>query len=105
MSANLASQGVLLQALQVVGNGSALTGIVLAGATVFIIEGRMRVAAAFCVVGAAFTWFGLMHGSELGFGKSPALAIAYLLAGGVVLLAGRRAIHVDGGRPEPFLAP
>jgi adenine/guanine/hypoxanthine permease len=106
VSANLADQGVMLQALQVVGDGSALTGIVLAGATVFIIDGRMRVAATFCAIGAASTWFGLMHSSELGFGKSPVLALAYLLAGGVVLLAGRRAPQADGrGEPEPFLAP
>jgi adenine/guanine/hypoxanthine permease len=106
VSAALADQGVMLQALQVVGNGSALTGIILAGATVFIIEGRMRIAATFCAIGAVFTWFGLMHSSELGFGKSPVLAIAYMLAGGVILMAGRRATQAEvRGDLEPFLAP
>ena len=91
VAAKLADQGVMLRALQVVGDGSTMTGIVLAATTVFVIERQLKAAAAVCVVGGAFTWLGLMHSSELGWAKSPTLALSYLLAAGVILLAGRAA--------------
>ena len=100
VAAKLADQGVLLKALQVVGDGSTLTGIVLAATTVCVIDRRLRTAAAFCALGAAFTWFGLMHSSELGVGKSPVLALSYGLVAGVMLLA-RRA---SAGAAAPLAA-
>ncbi len=96
----LADQGVMLQALQVVGNGATLTGIVLAATTVCIIERQLKVAAAFCALGGAFTWLGLMHSSELGWAKSPILALSYLLAAGLILMAGR----VGRAAPAPLAA-
>ncbi len=100
LSAKLADQGVLLSALNVVGQGAVLTGIVLSATAVLVIERRFKAAAAFCAIGAAFTWFGLMHSAELGVGKSPVLALAYGVAAGVILLAERS----TRGAPDPLPA-
>ena len=64
------------------------------------IERQLKAAAAFCALGGAFTWFGLMHSAELGWAKSPVLALSYLLAAGVILLAGRAARQA----PSPLAA-
>ena len=69
------------------GDGAVLTGIVLAAAAVFVIEKKLKTAAMFLSAGAVFTFFGLMHSPELGFGQSPALALAYVLTAVIVLLA------------------
>lgn len=84
--ANLERQGVLLHALDVLGGGAALTGIVLAATAALVIERRLLAAAAFSAVGAAFTFFGLMHGPALGIGRSPTIVAGYLLLAGVILL-------------------
>jgi AGZA family xanthine/uracil permease-like MFS transporter len=79
LAAKLEGKGVLLEALTVFGNGSALSGIVFAASTVFIIERQLWRAAAFAAAGAAFTACGLMHGERVGFTEHPALAASYLL--------------------------
>jgi AGZA family xanthine/uracil permease-like MFS transporter len=77
---SMASQGVLLRGLEVVGGGAALSGIVLGAAAVFIIERRLMAAAAFLAAGAVFTFFGLMHGERVGIAPHPDTAAGYLLA-------------------------
>jgi AGZA family xanthine/uracil permease-like MFS transporter len=81
--AAMAGQGVLLEGLEIVGGGAALSGIVLGAAAVFVIERRLMSAAAFAVAGAVFTFFGLMHGERIGFAESPAIATGYLAAAAV----------------------
>ena len=78
--AKLQQQGVLLHSLDVLGGGSALTGIILSATAVLVIEHRLRAAAAFCLAGAAFTFVGLMHSANIGLGQSPWIATGYLLA-------------------------
>lgn len=85
--AALAQQGILIKALEVLGGGAVLTGIVLSATAVFVIERQLRAAAVMCGLGAVATWFGLMHSSHLGVGQSPTLAGAYLMVGAVMLLA------------------
>lgn len=82
LSTRLAGEGVLLHALEVLGNGAALSGIVLAASTVFIIERQLWRAASFACVGAVLTFFGLMHGEHIGFAQSPAVAFSYLMVAG-----------------------
>jgi adenine/guanine/hypoxanthine permease len=79
LMAKLDGNGVMLNALTLFGNGSALSGVVLAAMTVFVIENRYRMAAAFCAAGAVFTAFGFMHGEEIGLTPHPELAAAYAL--------------------------
>ncbi len=86
--AKLQQQGVLLHALDVLGGGAALTGIILSATAVLVIEHRFRAAAAFCLAGAAFTFVGLMHSASIGLGQSPSIAAGYVLAAGTMLLAG-----------------
>jgi AGZA family xanthine/uracil permease-like MFS transporter len=78
LSAALASQGVLLHGLEVLGGGAALSGIVLGASTVFVIERKLGRAAAFAGAGAVFSFFGLMHGERVGFNQSPSVTLAYL---------------------------
>lgn len=89
--AKLESHGVPLHGLDVLGGGSALTGIVLAATAVYVIERKLRFAAGFCVFGAVCTWFGLMHSTSLGFGRSPILALSYMLFAAILLLGERPA--------------
>ena len=83
----LAQQSILLHGLEVVGGGAVLSGIVLASAAVFVIEARLVSAALTCLLGAVFTWFGLMHSATVGIGQSLPVATAYLLMAGAMLLA------------------
>jgi AGZA family xanthine/uracil permease-like MFS transporter len=79
LAAKLEGKGVLLEALTVFGNGSALSGIVFAASTVFIIERKLWAAAGFATAGAVFTFFGMMHGETVGITAHPELAASYLL--------------------------
>ena len=79
----LASQGVLLHGLEVLGGGAALSGIVLGAVTVYVIERQLMAAAAFAAAGAVFTFFGLMHGERIGIASSPVLAAGYLAVAAV----------------------
>jgi AGZA family xanthine/uracil permease-like MFS transporter len=89
LAAALAQQGILIEALEILGNGAVLTGIIISATAVFIIERKPAMAAAFCAAGAVFTFAGLMHSREFGIGQSPTLALTYLLLAGVILFAGR----------------
>jgi AGZA family xanthine/uracil permease-like MFS transporter len=91
----LANQGVLLHGLEVLGGGAALSGIVLAAITVFVIEHKLRHAAAFATAGALFTLFGLMHGERVGLTPHPEVAIGYLMV--AVFLAASHGREGAGG--------
>jgi AGZA family xanthine/uracil permease-like MFS transporter len=79
ISARLATEGVLLHGLQVLGNGGVLSGIVLAASTVFIIERQLWRASAFAAAGSVLTFFGFMHSERIGIAQSLEVALAYLL--------------------------
>lgn len=87
LTEGLAQQGILIRALDIVGDGAVLSGIVLSAAAVFVIDRRLTAAAVICFLGAGFTWFGLMHSKSLGLGQSPLLAATYALLGMMMLLA------------------
>lgn len=99
MMARLQQKGVLLNALDVLGGGSALTAIVVSATAVLVIERRLRAAAAFCLAGAAFTFVGLMHSASVGLGRSPLIAAGYLLAAGMMVLA-ELAARLQGAKPS-----
>jgi adenine/guanine/hypoxanthine permease len=85
----LGDQGVLYQGLSVLGSGATLGGLVLASIAVFAIERELFKAAGFAVAGAVLTFFGLMHGEQVGVAQSPILAVAYLCVAGLMLWATR----------------
>ena len=77
----MATQGVLYRGLEIMGNGSILTGLILAAIGVFVIERDFAKAAAFALSGAVLTFFGFMHGPAVGIGNglgvTPPVALAY----------------------------
>ncbi|MEN9401916.1 MAG: hypothetical protein RL091_619, partial [Verrucomicrobiota bacterium] len=78
MHAKLASEGVLLHGLEILGGGAVLTGLTLAATAVFIIERQLWRAAAFASAAAVLTFFGFMHGERIGLAQSPSIAAGYV---------------------------
>jgi AGZA family xanthine/uracil permease-like MFS transporter len=87
----LSQVGVLYHGLQVIGGGAILGGLVLTSIAVFVIDRSFSKAAVFALVGAAFTFFGFMHGEAIGFAQSPVVALAYLGVAGVMFGCARYA--------------
>ncbi len=90
----LGNMGVLYEGLSILGSGAILTGLVLGAIVVFIIERQWLTAAAFALAGAAFTYFGFMHGPAVGLGESglgvtPSVTLGYLLMAGFLCLCPR----------------
>ena len=67
-----------------IGGGAILGGLVLTSIAVFVIDRAFSKAALFALIGAAFTFFGFMHGEAIGFAQSPVVALAYLGVAGVL---------------------
>jgi len=81
----LGDGGVLYQGLSVLGSGATLGGLVLAAIAVFTIDREFLKAAGFAVAGAVLSFFGLMHGEQVGVGQSPLLSVAYLCVGALLI--------------------
>lgn len=75
----LAATGVLYHGLELLGGGSVLAGMVLGAIAAFIIEKRLVTAAVTALIGAALSYIGLIHGTQLGWGISPVVALGYVL--------------------------
>jgi AGZA family xanthine/uracil permease-like MFS transporter len=60
------------------GGGAILGGLVLGAIAVFVIERQLVKASISALAGAALTFFGFMHGEQIGFGQTPIVAAAYL---------------------------
>jgi AGZA family xanthine/uracil permease-like MFS transporter len=84
--AKLAGTGVLYRGLESLGGGSVLAGMVLGAMAAFIIDGRLRQASAWAFAGAILAFFGLIHGSQLGWAVSPLVAVGYALFGATCLV-------------------
>jgi AGZA family xanthine/uracil permease-like MFS transporter len=85
----LGQTGVLYHGLEVLGGGAILGGLVLGAIAVCIIERQLGKAAAFAAAGAVLTFFGFMHGEQIGLGQSLPVAASYLGFAAVLLLSGR----------------
>ncbi len=90
----LSTQGVLYQGLSILGEGSILTGLVLAAIGVFVIERDFVKASAFALAGAVLTYFGFMHGGAVGIGHglgvTPAVAFAYAVVAAFMFALSRK---------------
>ena len=75
----LGATGVLYHGLEILGEGSILSGLVLAAMAVFVIERDFVKASAFAAAGAVLTFFGFMHGPAVGIAVTPGVALAYAL--------------------------
>ena len=75
----LGNNGVIYAGLKVMGGGSILTGLVLAAIGAFVIDKKFINASAFALAGAMLTFFGFMHGEQIGIAVTPTVAVAYLI--------------------------
>jgi AGZA family xanthine/uracil permease-like MFS transporter len=100
----LGAVGVLYHGLEVLGGGAILSGLVLAAVAVFVIEREFVKASAFAAAGAALTFFGFMHGEQVGFAVTPSVALAYaIVAVGLFALANAKPVAMPA--PAPNAAP
>ena len=78
MIASMQQVGILYHGLSILGGGSILAGVVLGAMTTFIIDRDFSKASGFAVAGAILTFFGLMHGEEVGAFENAPVVVAYL---------------------------
>lgn len=105
----LGQVGVLYHGLEVLGGGAILGGLVLGAIAVFIIDRELVKAAAFSVAGALLTFFGFMHGEQIGIGQSLPVAVSYLGFAAVLLGCAKFAVvdakPAEHGEPAHGAAP
>jgi AGZA family xanthine/uracil permease-like MFS transporter len=97
----LGQVGVLYHGLQVIGGGAILGGLVLTSIAVFVIDRSFSKAGVFALVGAAFTFFGFMHGEAIGFAQSPVVALAYVGVAAILFGCARYAITAPQAAEAP----
>jgi AGZA family xanthine/uracil permease-like MFS transporter len=85
MIAKMQQVGIFYKGLTVLGGGSILSGVILGAIVVFIVDREFVKAAAFASAGGVLTFFGLMHGEEVGAFQNPSIVFAYFAVGGVLL--------------------
>ena len=79
LAGSMLNQGIFYRGLQIVGGGSTLGGLILGATAVCIIDRQMSKAAGFALAGAILTFFGLMHGEQVGIAQSPLVSSGYLV--------------------------
>jgi AGZA family xanthine/uracil permease-like MFS transporter len=84
MIASMAQTGIFYHGLAILGGGSILAGVILGSVTTYIIDRDFMKAGAFAGAGAVLTFFGLMHGEQIGFAQTPVVAMSYLIVGVVL---------------------
>ncbi len=87
----LAQTGVLYEGLHLMGGGAILGGLVLGAIAVFVIDRQFVKASAFAAAGAALTFFGFMHGEQIGFAVTPVVAASYLAVAGILFALAKSA--------------
>jgi AGZA family xanthine/uracil permease-like MFS transporter len=89
MIASMKQVGIMYHGLSILGGGSILSGIVLGAITIYIVDRKFAQAAGFAAAGGALTFFGLMHGEEVGAFQNPTVVFAYLAVGAVLFACGK----------------
>jgi AGZA family xanthine/uracil permease-like MFS transporter len=92
MIASMQQVGIMYRGLSVLGGGSILAGVVLGATTTFIVDRDFAKASGFATAGAVLTFFGLMHGEEVGAFQNPVLVLAYFVVAGILLACSRFAV-------------
>jgi AGZA family xanthine/uracil permease-like MFS transporter len=87
----LANGGVFYGGLSLLGEGATLGGIILGSITVFIIDRQFEKSAAFALAGAVLTFFGLIHAEAIGIGRTPTVAVGYLLVSALLFACAKYA--------------
>ena len=84
-------------------------GLILGAIAVCIIDRNFMKAAGFALAGAIMTFFGFMHGHQIGIAHDPTVALSYLViavifagcAKLVVVEPAREALEHTGALPQP----
>jgi AGZA family xanthine/uracil permease-like MFS transporter len=75
----LGQVGIAYHGLEVLGSGAILVSLILAAITAFMIDREFVKAAGFAMAGAVLTFFGFMHSEAIGVGKTPMVALSYVV--------------------------
>ncbi len=112
MIVSMKQVGIMYHGLSILGGGSILSGVVLGAVTVYIIDRKFAKAAGFAAAGGVLTFFGLMHGEEVGALQNPAVVFAYFSVAALLFACGRFATTasvpveaVERMEHEPMLEP
>jgi len=84
----LAGTGVVYHGMELLAGGAVLAGLVLGAIAAFIIDRKFQAAAAYAFAGAVLSFFGFIHGAQLGVAVSPLVALGYVMFALVCLWAG-----------------
>ncbi|HEY2328188.1 MAG TPA: regulator [Verrucomicrobiae bacterium] len=109
LAGDMLKNGVFYHGLQTLGGGSTLGGLILGATAVCIIDRNFMKASGFALAGAILTFFGLMHGQQIGIAQSPTVAASYLIVAGILLGCAKLTVPVpvveevetDDEEPQP----
>jgi AGZA family xanthine/uracil permease-like MFS transporter len=96
----LGQVGVLYKGLETLGGGATLAGIILAAIIVFIIEREFVKAAAFALAGGVLTFFGFIHGEQIGIGSSVPVAVSYVVVAAILYACAKHAEAAPAAEPS-----
>ncbi len=94
--AKLGASGLVYHGMDLLGGGAVLAGMVLGAIAAFIIDRDFWRASIYAGAGAVLSFFGFIHGAELGFAVSWQVALGYLFLAAILLWVGRQE-----GAPRP----
>jgi AGZA family xanthine/uracil permease-like MFS transporter len=101
MIAQMKQTGIFYHGLSILGGGSILSGVVLSATTVYIIDRDYAKAAGFAAAGGLLTFFGLMHGEQIGAFQNPTVVVAYLIVGAILFACSKFAVKAMQPAPAP----
>ncbi len=84
LTGQLATQGIHWAGHQIMAQGAIVSGLIWGAIVAYLIDNKVKLAAAFCFAGAILTLFGVVHGPTLGFYPNE-IAGGYALLGLVCL--------------------
>ena len=99
----LGQGGVLYHGLTILGSGATLAGIILGAITVMVIDRKLDKAAYFALAGSVLTFFGLIHSQAIGIGRTPEVAVSYLIVAVFLFLCAKRGVFVQGPVHAPTI--
>src|SRR5690349_2092233 len=95
----LEANSVIYKGLLELGEGAVLAGAVLGAIVAFMIDRDMVKATIACLIGAALSFIGLIHGAKVEWASNPPVALGYLFM--AVLTAGFALTKPTRREPEP----
>ncbi|MFE2955168.1 regulator [Nocardia tengchongensis] len=98
----LGQAGVVYDGLKTLGAGAVLAGLVLGTMVTFVLDKRFRAAALASAAGAALSFVGLIHATEVGWAAAPKVALGYLFFGLVCLACSL--LRTQRATPDPVPA-